>query len=54
MMDSGLSILADGFGQQSGIYKAAFAASKAYAIAQSMVAINAGIAQPQVCLSRQI
>ncbi len=27
-MDSGLSILADGFGQQSGIYKAAFAASK--------------------------
>lgn len=45
MMDSGLSILADGFSQQSGIYKAAFAASKAYAIAQSMVAINAGIAQ---------
>lgn len=45
MMDSGLSILADGFGQQSGVYKAAFAASKAYAIAQSMVAINAGIAQ---------
>lgn len=45
MMDSGLSILADGFGQQSGIYKAAFASSKAYAIAQSMVAINAGIAQ---------
>lgn len=45
MMDSGLSILSDGFGQQSGIYKAAFAASKAYAIAQSMVAINAGIAQ---------
>ena len=45
MMDSGLSILADGFGEQSGIYKAAFAASKAYAIAQSMVAINAGIAQ---------
>lgn len=45
MMDSGLSILADGFGQQSGIYKAAFAASKAYAIAQSLVAINAGIAR---------
>ncbi|WP_418612073.1 phage tail length tape measure family protein [Klebsiella pasteurii] len=45
MMDSGLSILANGFGEQSGIYKAAFAASKAYAIAQSMVAINAGIAQ---------
>ncbi|MHB0837235.1 phage tail length tape measure family protein [Klebsiella grimontii] len=45
MMDSGLSILANGFGEQSGIYKAAFAASKTYAIAQSMVAINAGIAQ---------
>ncbi|HBM2998769.1 phage tail length tape measure family protein [Klebsiella michiganensis] len=45
MMDSGLSILANGFSEQSGIYKAAFAASKAYAIAQSMVAINAGIAQ---------
>ncbi len=45
MMDSGLSILANGFGEQSGIYKAAFAASKAYAIAQSTVAINAGIAQ---------
>ncbi|MDD9655073.1 phage tail length tape measure family protein [Klebsiella pasteurii] len=45
MMDSGLSILANGFGEQSGIYKAAFAASKAYAIAQSMVAIKAGIAQ---------
>ena len=44
-MDSGLQILSDGFGQQSAIYKAAFAASKAYAIAQSMVAINAGIAQ---------
>lgn len=45
IMDSGLQILSDGFGQQSAIYKAAFAASKAYAIAQSMVAINAGIAQ---------
>lgn len=45
IMDSGLKILSDGFGQQSAIYKAAFAASKAYAIAQSMVAINAGIAQ---------
>jgi hypothetical protein len=40
-----LSILANGFGEQSGIYKAAFAASKAYAIAQSVVSINAGIAQ---------
>ncbi len=45
IMDSGLQILSDGFGQQSAIYKAAFAASKAYAIAQSLVAINAGIAQ---------
>lgn len=40
-----MSILANGFGEQSGIYKAAFAASKAYAIAQSVVSINAGIAQ---------
>lgn len=45
IMDSGLQILSDGFGQQSAIYKAAFAASKAFAIAQSLVAINAGIAQ---------
>jgi phage-related minor tail protein len=44
MMDSGLSILATGFGEQSGIYKAAFAASKAFAIAQSLVAIQQGIA----------
>lgn len=32
-------------GEQSGIYKAMFAASKAFAIAQSLVAIQAGIAQ---------
>lgn len=44
MMDSGLSILATGFGEQSGIYKAAFAASKAFAIAQSLVSIQQGIA----------
>ncbi|WP_278496130.1 phage tail length tape measure family protein [Pantoea vagans] len=44
MMDSGLSILATGFGEQSAIYKAAFAASKAYAIAQSLVSIQQGIA----------
>lgn len=37
MIDSGLQILATGFGEQSGIYKAAFAASKAFAIAQSLV-----------------
>jgi len=44
MMDSGLQILATGFGEQSGIYKAAFAASKAFAIAQSLVSIQQGIA----------
>ncbi|WP_373887569.1 phage tail length tape measure family protein [Citrobacter sedlakii] len=44
MIDSGLQILATGFGEQSGIYKAAFAASKAYAIAQSLVSIQQGIA----------
>lgn len=44
MIDSGLSILATGFGEQSGIYKAAFAASKAFAIAQSLVSIQQGIA----------
>jgi len=44
MMDSSLSILATGFGEQSGIYKAAFAASKAFAIAQSLVSIQQGIA----------
>lgn len=44
MMDSGLSILATGFGEQSGIYKATFAASKAFAIAQSLVSIQQGIA----------
>lgn len=44
MIDSGLSILKDGFGEQSGIYKAAFAVSKAFAIAQSLVSIQQGIA----------
>ncbi|EPV0626422.1 phage tail length tape measure family protein [Citrobacter koseri] len=44
MIDSGLQILATGFGEQSGIYKAAFAASKAFAIAQSLVSIQQGIA----------
>ncbi|EEP1482005.1 phage tail protein [Salmonella enterica] len=44
MIDSGLQILATGFGEQSGIYKAAFATSKAFAIAQSLVSIQQGIA----------
>ncbi|HIG9583290.1 TPA: phage tail length tape measure family protein, partial [Escherichia coli] len=44
MIDSGLQILSAGFGEQSGIYKAAFAASKAFAIAQSLVSIQQGIA----------
>jgi len=44
MIDSGLQILATGFGEQSGIYKAAFAASKAFAIAQSLVSSQQGIA----------
>lgn len=44
MIDSGLQILATGFGEQSRIYKAAFAASKAFAIAQSLVSIQQGIA----------
>lgn len=44
MIDSGLQILATAFGEQSGIYKAAFAASKAFAIAQSLVSIQQGIA----------
>ncbi|KHE07671.1 phage tail length tape measure family protein [Citrobacter braakii] len=44
MIDSGLEILATGFGEQSGIYKAAFAVSKAFAIAQSLVSIQQGIA----------
>lgn len=44
MIDSGLSILATGFGEQSAIYKAAFAASKAFAIAQALVSIQQGIA----------
>lgn len=45
IFDSMVSITRDGFGEQSGIYKAAFAASKAYAIAQSLISIQQGIAQ---------
>ncbi|MFI2829460.1 phage tail length tape measure family protein [Klebsiella aerogenes] len=44
MFDSAVSIAQTGFGEQSAIYKAAFAASKAYAIAQSLVSIQQGIA----------
>lgn len=44
MFDSAVSIVQTGFGEQSAIYKAAFAASKAYAIAQSLVSIQQGIA----------
>ena len=43
-MDSLVSITRDGFGEQSAIYKVAFAANKAYAIAQSLVSIQQGIA----------
>jgi hypothetical protein len=43
---SGLAGMAKAFsGEQSGIYKAMFAASQAFAIAQSIVAIQTGIAQ---------
>lgn len=45
IMDSSLSILEDSFGKQSKIYKVAFATSKAFAIAQSLISIQAGIAQ---------
>lgn len=44
-MDSIVDITRTGFGEKSAIYKAAFIADKAYAIAQSTVAISAGIAQ---------
>lgn len=44
-MDSIVDITKTGFTEKSGVYKVAFAADKAYAIAQSMVAIQAGIAQ---------
>ncbi|MGG4874259.1 phage tail length tape measure family protein [Raoultella ornithinolytica] len=45
MMDSTVSIMRDGFGEQSAVYKIAFAADKAYAIAQSIVAINGAMAK---------
>lgn len=44
-LDSVVDITRTAFGEKSAIYKAAFIADKAYAIAQSMVAIQTGIAQ---------
>lgn len=44
IMDSIVSITRDGFGEQSAVYKAAFVANKAFAIAQSMLSIQQGIA----------
>lgn len=44
-MDSIVDITRTGFTEKSGVYKVAFAADKAYAIAQSTVAIQSGIAQ---------
>ncbi|OIX96212.1 hypothetical protein BFS14_01745 [Serratia fonticola] len=43
-MDSIVDITKTGFGEKSAIYKVAFAADKAYAIAQSLVSIQSGIA----------
>lgn len=48
MMDSTVSIMQDGFGKQSAAYKVAFAASKAFAIADSMVKIQQAIASGAV------
>jgi lambda family phage tail tape measure protein len=44
MMDSMLTITQTGFEEQSGIYKAMFAVNKAFAIAQSLISIQQGIA----------
>lgn len=43
-LDDMTSALGSAFGEQSGIYKAAFAASKAFAIAESIIKIQQGIA----------
>lgn len=43
-LDQMTASLGSAFGEQSGIYKAAFAASKAFAIAESIVKIQQGIA----------
>lgn len=44
-MGSMVDITRTAFGEKSAIYKVAFAADKAYAIAQSMISIQTGIAQ---------
>ncbi|HBX6198197.1 TPA: phage tail protein [Klebsiella pneumoniae] len=48
MFDSTADIMRTGFGEQSAIYKVAFAASKAFAIADSMVKIQQAIASGAV------
>ncbi|HHB9092327.1 TPA: phage tail length tape measure family protein [Klebsiella pneumoniae] len=48
LFDSTVEIMRTGFGEQSAIYKVAFAASKAFAIADSMVKIQQAIASGAV------
>lgn len=48
LFDSTADIMRTGFGEQSAIYKVAFAASKAFAIADSMVKIQQAIARGAV------
>lgn len=48
LFDSTAEIMRTGFGEQSAIYKVAFAASKAFAIADSMVKIQQAIASSAV------
>lgn len=48
LFDSTVDIMRTGFGEQSAIYKVAFAASKAFAIADSMVKIQQAIASGAV------
>ena len=48
LFDSTAEIMRTGFGEQSAIYKVAFAASKAFAIADSMVKIQQAIASGAV------
>lgn len=48
LFDSTADIMRTGFGEQSAIYKVAFAASKAFAIADSMVKIQQAIASSAV------
>ncbi|HHS9668015.1 TPA: phage tail length tape measure family protein [Klebsiella quasipneumoniae subsp. quasipneumoniae] len=48
LFDSNADIMRTGFGEQSAIYKVAFAASKAFAIADSMVKIQQAIASGAV------